>query len=212
MADTGPLVRQIVESLQSGDQTRLKALQERYRSEAVLERMGPAPVLTESTRSRATSNGPRRYKNPPLARRVVLSASAREAISDFRHGDGIEETGGALLGMIAGPSIFVDYATEWVHAERSRTSLRHDPDEIPHLEEVYRLPVCGDWHLHPGQSDPKPSGQDRAAWGKSAGEIGHPWASIIVGDNGGVYRPMKAYISHFRGGNTRTTPVPLIEE
>jgi len=37
-----------------------------------------------------------------LVRRVVLTSTARDSITNFYRGDGIEETGGALIGMSGG--------------------------------------------------------------------------------------------------------------
>jgi hypothetical protein len=221
------LERAITQAHRSGDQALLEKLQVQYRGEVGsgirdAYRDGPPPQVVEGRRTSPPRSPLLQRKGAPLVRKVVLSRSARDTINGFRYGETSpvgssvswldRETGGALLGMIAGSGIFVNFATEWVRAERGRDFIRHDPDEIAHLEEVYRYPVCGDWHLHPGQAVPKPSGQDRSAWGKRAGTVGQPWASIIIGDNGSPFWPMKAWITKFNGGNTHTFAVPLIEE
>jgi hypothetical protein len=123
------------------------------------------------------------------------------------------ETGGWLFGTVGNSCILIDYATEsGSRAERGPNSMRLDADEMRELEDVFGRPCIGDWHLHPRSPDPEPSSTDQKHWGALAGTFGHPWAGIIVGDNGSPYWPLRAFITHFRGGRPRTYPASLIEE
>jgi hypothetical protein len=210
------LERAILVAHASGDTNRLEALQARYRAEVgsglrILERPGPTPVVTGSSPPKSSGNGtPARVSDPKI---IGIRPSALRVINGYERGDEGLETGGWLFGVVGDSAIFVDYAAEsGPRAERAPTSMRLDGDEMRELEDAFGRSCIGDWHLHPHERDIEPSRTDQDHWGSLAGTFGHPWAAIIIGDNGSPYWPKRAFITKFHGGRPRTYPAALVEE
>jgi proteasome lid subunit RPN8/RPN11 len=198
----------------SEDKALLKRLQAQYRDEVgsglrSVIRYGPSPTLTQPGQPRPTATARGRSTSAPGI--VAITPSARRSISGYYLGDTGPETGGFAWGVVAEHVIFIDSAVEAGEGmERGPTWTSYDFEYFKLHERGHGRPIIADWHSHPNQAEPEPSAVDRMAWTRHAGEAGIPWASIIVGDIGSPYNPMRAFITEFRGGNSRTFPAALI--
>jgi integrative and conjugative element protein (TIGR02256 family) len=171
-------------------------------------RYGPPPTLTEPGQSRSAAIAAKRSTSAPGI--VAITLYAQRSISGYYLGDTGRETGGFMWGMVAERVIFIDDAVEAGEGmDRGPTWTSYDQEYFKLHERGAGRPIIGDWHTHPGQAEPEPSAADRKAWTRHAGEAGIPCASIIVGDIGSPYNPMRAFITEFRGGNSRTYPAVL---
>jgi proteasome lid subunit RPN8/RPN11 len=215
------LEERILAAHKSGDHELLSALQEQFRSEVGaglrdVERLGPAPILIEGGRRSqpsGSSGGTTRTRTIYAPGIIGIKPGALRSIDAFWRGDSGLETTGYLFGYITETCFLIEHACEAGEgSRRTPTSVEWDSEEAERYEEVFRLPCVGDWHTHPGVPDPKPSGQDRSFWGLRAGSTGHPWASIILGDNGSPYWPKRGFVTTFNGGRTRTYPAMIEEE
>jgi hypothetical protein len=197
----GELEEQILAAVEAGDHQRLRALQARFRSSAVVSsatRGGPPlPVrLIESPAARPLDSFETRVRPAPswhLPERlgskehkrstVTISATARAAILaeiDRSWPELVEgvEVGGWILGDVLASEIRVVSAT--ASGQRGHDCLSLNLRHAAAEEARSGARLLGDWHTHNTILPPTPSEADVTAWTENAEALGRDYVGVIA--------------------------------
>ena len=227
MKDLHELERAILSARDTGNVTRMRELQDVYRSSATVTRITREPVyVTERLAGAASVVGaavaaPARVFPPsrPLPLAVRLMPFAREPVEEALELRG-REIGFWLQGRREDVEVvvYLSYPRDSWGAADGYGYVTFPLKQMRRLEERAAgagHEIVGTVHSHPGHQVLRPSGNDERSWREMTRDVGHDTVHLLVGPGDGEPGDLSYQVPRFKCwlcsvSDSSIRPAPLI--